>query len=400
MSHCDALPKCAARKQSCQRPNPWNIFLMAHSAKSQTLENMPIVEKMAGIKAKSQVYRHLKEIGSPLCIDGNHQDVVSSDVVAMCVMYRQLKNIVFPPIVPTVPVVSIVPIVPIVTTIVPIVQAELTPLILAPGNNATNRWAKRLVDGNWPPTYNQVYGFVLCGHNFVVTPNDQMSTRSLMQMRSSGGQESWIDATIIDGFTTIVLQHCRSLLSTPSQVVRPSVIYACDLLGTHRSAAIQYLSLPRLKKQYLNARAAAGLRSSTALPHLSLFPFNLNQSHWILMAYDHIVKTWYSFDSYGGDHRGVAAKYHPYLLTMMDIHDVFRYTRLTVPRQNDFYQCGVWMCMYAMCALTGTRLPDVATSHPSAFSELARLYIAKTMHTNTVNLIIDPTIDLSTVDWH
>lgn len=409
MSNCDALPKCAARNQSCQRPNSWNIFLMAHSSRGQTAQNTSIVEKSANIKAKARVYKHLKETQSPLFRDTGNRGVVSGDNVALCRMYRQLKKIEFPvvpvvpvvqvvPVVPVVPVVLVVPVVPLVPVVpvvpvayVPVVQSNLPPLRLARGDTETQQWARRLVTGDWPATYNKVYGFTM--HRLDVIPLEGMMIEHLKRLRHDGGMGSWLSATIIDCFTSIVRQHS---VSQPSP--RRTFLLFESSFFMKGQVSIDTLPKARLMKKYGQTTVSCGL-SAGELPQVSLFPYNLSGNHWILMVYDHVATSWYSYDSLGGDHYAVAANYHKHMMDMMALRDAFSYKRQDVPYQTDGYQCGVWTCIFAMCTMTGTRLPDRATSDPSAYSESARLYIAKTMHTNTVSLVRDPDVDLRTSEW-
>lgn len=352
MSHCEILPKCSPRKLACQRPNAWVIFMMAHSKDRQTVSNAGILNKGISFKAKARKYRSLARSDGVLCLDRDGDAVRRSDNLSLCTVYRQMRNIVFP-----------------------------DDLVLPQGSAETQAWATSVVSGK-PKRYNKIYGF---SAGRIRRPRGDLLSRDVRSVRD----RTWLNDEVINRFMSLLWPLCSA---------RQTIIIDTQVTAPHTQGS----RLAQQGQRVIDA-AIAFCNMTDVKVKFTLFPYNLNEDHWFLVLYDHEKHAWQSLDSFNGDHGDlIRAQFHkPLMKTKPASVDArgrgFSYSVTRVPQQPDFFQCGIWTCLLALCLLTNHKLPERAFSHPRTFAMRGRLFIAKTMHTNSLSLIRDPAVDLQSV---
>lgn len=385
MSHCETLPKCASRKLKCQRPNSWTVFMMAHSRRLQTIENGPVVDKDAKLKVKAARYRELSMADAILFFDRDGHGARRTDNAMVCKVYRQLKNITFAPVLRTLP-----------------PSTASTALVLPTGSAATISWADRAVVrlDDLPTHFNRVYGFS-SGSVRRLRAETNVTDVKRLHMPVPGGMisESWFNDSIMNGFMSLLWSSCPAR----GAMILESQVFASNVKGGATFEQARGLNIIK------NARSACGMAASNSGPsvRVTLFPYNLGSCHWILMAFDHTIQSWHSYDSYGGHHASVARRFHAHLFRNMNLPKPlkFEYKKKEIPQQNDAFQCGVWTCMSALCLVTNKHFPkhafstSASTTAASAYSMAARIYIAKTMFTNSITLVVPPNTDLQSIPW-
>lgn len=76
----------------------------------------------------------------------------------------------------------------------------------------------------------------------------------------------------------------------------------------------------------------------------------------------------------------------------------YLYEKVTVPKQDDGHQCGVWTCIHAMCIVQGNRLQDLRTAaQRRQYAHQARLYLAGVMRTNSLSLVPTAAVDMASM---
>lgn len=368
MSHCEELPRCAARKLACQRPNAWVIFMMAHSKVRQSLGNAQILDKNASFRAKARKYKSLVRVDAVLCLDRDGNEVRRSDNLALCAVYRQMKGINFAASVP-------VP--------VPVAQPPMTDLVLPPGDDETQAFATSVVTGTLT-RFNKVYGFT---GGQVRRPHGDLPIRDVKSVHD----RTWLTDEIINRFMSLLWPLCPAT---------QTIIINTQVTAKHAQGS----RLSQQGQRVITAARAACNMSAPQRVKFTLFPYNHNNNHWFLIMYDHTLHKWFSYDSSDGYHGDlINAEFHTHLMTTEPASSdpgntkVFSYDKMPTPKQPDFFQCGIWMCLLTLCVVTRQVPPKLAFDRPSSYGRRGRMYIAKTMFTNNLSLVRDPGIDLQTV---
>lgn len=378
MSDCRELPKCSEWGDTCRRPNPWTLFMMAHSKVRQDPRNAHIISKDATMKAKSRKYKTLKLHNDVMCITEDDTDVRSSENESLCKMYREMKGIRFD--VPPAP---------------PIVDAALDELVLPVGSAPTRAWADRAVVGpRHPEFYNKVYGYTdVAGVLTPLTSLSQYVGVDGVAMMDRIQNRRWLNDEILNSFLSLCMSRCGE---------RRVVVYNSHVFSTTTAPVDMTKAADRAKQDRIatKAKRVCGIPVDVDV-RFSLIPFNVSNVHWILMVYDHVLETWYSCDSCNVNRRDIAERYHTRLMTMSrrDPRQPFKYDILNMPGQRDEFQCGVWTCMFALCIVTGCKFPHTAYADSTAYGMACRTYIAKTMTTNSLTLVKAPGMDLEAVRW-
>jgi hypothetical protein len=264
-------------------------------------------------------------------------------------------------------------------------RSPLSPLEFPEGPPASREWADRAVShARRPLMFYTYYGKM---REFKMAVPVALGYGSVLRMESG----KWLDDDIVNGFMSLLWESCP---------VRKVVIYHSQffLYEDMQSTLLTMSTNPKrkdsLKKYFIGSKAVCGLSEKSEI-RLTLFPLNVRKSHWILMGYDHDNNTWVSYDSFNEDHRSTAHRFHLPLMTMMgfpsEATPAFKYKKLHMPQQPDMYQCGVWTCIFALCVVTGKRLPEFAYDNPGEYSARARRYIAQTLYTNSISLTMNRT---------
>lgn len=383
MSHCKKLPQCSPYKDLCRKPNAWLIFMMAHSRANQSDGNSKLLNKTWSLKKKVKTYWKCVEQDLPLCVDAHGFMIHASSNSSLCRMYRQLKNI------------QVVQI--------PVIRESTLPSFRIEDLEETyemTTWAEGAVkpDRPTPAQFNRSYGFehqkarvYTDGRPSRVSGPVVSAARITLSTVKYLREGRWLNDDIINGFMSLMWSYCNK---------RKVIVYSSTDFGQGRYNINRFTDTQRIAL-YEAAKTSCGLTSE---PKLTVIPYNIENVHWILLTYDHVLNIWHSFDSFNSDQYAVASSYHDSLMSMMGFDEPppFRYKQQMMPQQRDGYQCGVWTCMAGLCAVLGRRLPAEAfkKGQASDYSAKARLFIAKTMYSNSITLTKDPQENLRPEKWN
>lgn len=373
MQICPTVPKCAPRKKDkCIKPNPWLIFLMAYSDKAleNIPQNNPFGDRSYSLSEKAEVYKNRVENNLPLCVDKNKKPVLASVNSTLCKMYRDLHHL------------------KIHTTIANDHVVHLKEFKFPKGSSETLAWALKAVGTTKPKYFNRTYGYYYkpnkrdsVGGVFIA--KKRISFDTILRLSKT----CWLNDEIINGFLSLLWGKCNKTRT---------LIWSSLSFGAGDNSINQYTSKKR--KELLNqVKICCGLEGDEI--QLSVIPYNISLVHWILMVYDHVRKSWHSYDSFNANHEEIAKSYHTSFMNMIGETNVFAYSPKIMPQQKDMYQCGVWTCIAGLCAVMREKLPEHAFNQAKEYSESTRCYIAQTMQSNDIRLVEDNTVDLDRVPW-
>jgi Ulp1 protease family, C-terminal catalytic domain len=355
---CPLEPLCVAdRKRKCTKPNPWLIFLEAHSQASTMPEHLKV---KGSASAKSEAYQQRKS-GGVLFTDQTGREIKATDVGGMCRAHRLIKNLVRE---------------------VPLLDEACDELdVPSEGfGQAVNDWAENVVAkaqtqsavmGAWDralsrdlPAWRE--GSEVPMGLLVYRPGGLESRYAWLQEKWGFGhakmfrRAEWFSDAIIDAFCSMLQPHAAK---NGILIVSPVELTNLGERELKNQRAAMAGSLDRFKKD-----VAFKLGKKDQKPFLTLIPVNVGKSHWILFVYHHGLNKYYILDSMNKNRRAQLNNVKWFMRKAFandDGHWKWHTPQkndpcdqIQMPTQKDTFQCGVWVCCYVMCIALGLRLPS------------------------------------------
>lgn len=161
---------------------------------------------------------------------------------------------------------------------------------------------------------------------------------------SVNSKRGWISDNIITGFQSYLVKDL-----TQRRIVAMDALQMAMLSSTP--------SLSRSRPHIGHAHLVRYGMLSTDVPSMIIFPFNISNTHWIVLTYEPKPKRWTTWDSLSWDHTMYVNACHARLRRYFDNEDVIgetynSYVRkghemgIPFPRQQDDYSCGLWVCSF------------------------------------------------------
>lgn len=307
------------------------------------------------MKNRGRTYRGRKQRAVAVFRDDQGDSVKADDTGALCSFYRRYHGV------------SSVPVDSTISASLPVLQLP------KPKGDVVDLWADKVMNGQLTDegdVYVTSYGHIVT-HDAIL--DNPLEYRDYERLKAG----EWLNDRIITGFLSLLRPEC----------VKQQIV----VLGTQFKDAT--IRAGRAAKNFQATCGQYGVPVGRSPTHI-LIPCNMEGTHWFLVMYRYADEKWLIADSFNEDRFGVVQVLHQKLRNAgADVPESLARsdcTQLAMPRQRDSFQCGVWTCMYAWCLITGKRLPVSHGSNMkdiSEFAHQARLYIIKTIRTNSLDLI-------------
>ncbi|KAG8469012.1 hypothetical protein KFE25_007530 [Diacronema lutheri] len=181
-------------------------------------------------------------------------------------------------------------------------------------------------------------------HEVLVVVRDQPITRAAMARLREG---AWLNDELVNGYLGLVAERCAARGDARGRVHVMSTFFYHKLAA---GASYNYEGVSRWTRE-VELRACA----------LVLFPINLGNAHWIVVALDVRKRHFDVWDSLHGRHHACARMLRRYIIDEW----LQKYGERTAaaewtcvprddaPRQHNGFDCGVFVCAVARCLALG-----------------------------------------------
>lgn len=332
LERCPDEQVCVPRKDTCIRANPWIEYIAARPPRT--------VATRGNMRTRGQHFRQLSQAGRPIL---QSPGVKRADASLLCRAFRARHRA--PPVVRT--------------SLRAFSFRGLHHLPLT-----TRQLVERITGAEFAAQRpNDISGIALTdGVNA-----EDLAPDCVWRFRKGG----WLNDNAIN---MMVMLCKRQFITHRIVVMRPnyferntdSLSFFCTEAQWPLKARIRVFD-KLLHKTYVWPRERGG-------PQWVLVPYNLDNIHWLLLAYNVAASTWHSLDSFNIDRSDICQDVHTslhqaYPTLFAQRHE---YEMCNVPQQQDGYQCGVWTIMYVLCFATCQRLSQAVYANASVYAQRYR----------------------------